>query len=434
MATPVLMPLMGTTMEEGIVSKWLVGEGSEVKRGEPILEFETDKINAQVEAPADGVLGGIAAREGDVVPVQGVLAYILAAGEDPPASEPSSTKAIEVDPSPAPSPQGKQREPTDPVKAIPTPAVPAADSTLPPQVLAAVVPDGRLRTSPLARRVARELGVDVARLTGSGPGGRIIEADVRSAAVVSAPPHVGATQSVASPPTAQPSAAGSKIPLEGVRRIIAQRMTESLQEAAQLTLVAEADATRFVDLRNQLADQYEASIGFRVIYNDLLIRICARALQEHPRLNASLVGDEIQLLEEVNVGLAVETEQDLVVPNIKDVARKSLVEIATDLRALVSRSRGGALTLDDISGGTFTVTNLGLYNVDSFTPIINPPEAAILGVGAIREKPSVVDGAVVPRMSVTLSLTIDHRIVDGAPGARFLQRLVELVEQPYLLL
>ncbi len=437
MATPVRMPLMGTTMEEGIVSKWLVEEGAEVKRDQPILEFETDKINAQVEAPADGILGGVTAREGDVVPVLGVLAYILAAGEAPPEAEPSAPPVTQAAASPPPQ-AAPPPTPAPPAPIVQPSALASPAPAPPPQpaapVRAAAPGDGRLRVSPLARRVARELGVNLARLTGSGPGGRIIEGDVRAAAVAPAAPSVAVAPPLAVPAVTEPVAAGATIPLEGVRRIIAERMTQSLREAAQLTMVAEADATRFSELRNQLAEQYEKSLGFRVSYNDLLIRICARALQEHPRLNASLAGNEIRLLDTVNVGLAVETDQDLVVPNVKDVARKSLVEIATDLRALVDRARGGGLTLDDITGGTFTITNLGLYGVDAFTPIINPPEAAILGVGAIRPKPAVVDGAVVPRDSVTLSLTIDHRIVDGAPGARFLQRLVELIEQPYLLL
>ncbi len=228
--------------------------------------------------------------------------------------------------------------------------------------------------------------------------------------------------------------AGASIPMTGVRRVIAERMTQSLREAAQLTLVAEADATRFQMLREDLAAQREAALGFRISYNDLLIRICAHALREHPRLNARLAGDQIELLDHVNIGLAVEAGQDLVVPNVKQADRKSVAEIATDLRALVQRAQGGSLALDDISGGTFTISNLGLYDVDAFTPVINPPEAAILGVGAIREKAVVVDGELAARPSVTLSLTIDHRIVDGAPGARFLQRIKQLIEQPFLLI
>ena len=407
-------------MEEGIVTRWLVDDGAAVTKGQEILEFETDKINAAVESPADGVLGGIAAQPGDIVKVQGLLAYVLEPGEEAPAPEPAA------EPAPAAAPA-----PPAPAASAP-PAVAAAPSPTAPAPAAPPMSDGRLKASPLARRLARDLGVDISRVSGSGPGGRVIELDVRAsaAAAVAAP----APAPMVALPVPAELPAGASIPMTGVRRVIAERMTQSLREAAQLTLVAEADATRFQMLREDLAAQREAALGFRISYNDLLIRICAHALREHPRLNARLAGDQIELLDHVNIGLAVEAGQDLVVPNVKQADRKSVAEIATDLRALVQRAQGGSLALDDISGGTFTISNLGLYDVDAFTPVINPPEAAILGVGAIREKAVVVDGELAARPSVTLSLTIDHRIVDGAPGARFLQRIKQLIEQPFLLI
>ena len=405
-------------MEEGIVTRWLVDDGAAVTKGQEILEFETDKINAAVESPADGVLGGIAAQPGDIVKVQGLLAYVREPGEEAPAPEPAA------EPAPAAAPA-----PPAPAASAP-PAVAVAPSPTAPAPAAPPMSDGRLKASPLARRLARDLGVDISRVSGSGPGGRVIELDVRAAAAVAAP----APAPMVALPVPAELPAGASIPMTGVRRVIAERMTQSLREAAQLTLVAEADATRFQMLREDLAAQREAALGFRISYNDLLIRICAHALREHPRLNARLAGDQIELLDHVNIGLAVEAGQDLVVPNVKQADRKSVAEIATDLRALVQRAQGGSLALDDISGGTFTISNLGLYDVDAFTPVINPPEAAILGVGAIREKAVVVDGELAARPSVTLSLTIDHRIVDGAPGARFLQRIKQLIEQPFLLI
>ena len=435
MATPVLMPLMGMTMEEGIVSKWLVEAGATVTKGQEILEFETDKINATVEAPEDGVLGGLTAQPGDAVPVQGVLAYILEPGEEPPAAE--APPAAAPEPAAAPAPAAPM-----PAPAAPSPA--AAPAPAPAPVVAAApvaaAADGRIKSSPLARRIARELGVVIAGLAGSGPGGRIIERDVRAAAVapaVAAAPTVAVAPAIPTPaiPAAigEP-AAGTTIPVAGVRKVIAERMLQSLQESAQVTLVTEVDGRRFHELRTELAARHEPALGFKISYNDLLIRVCAHALREHPRANASLDGEVIRLHDAVNVGLAIEAGGDLVVANVKQADRKSLVEIASDLRGVVERARANQLALDDITGGTFTISNLGLYGIDAFTPVLNPPESAILGVGALREKAVARDGEVVAQLSVTLSLTFDHRIIDGAPAARFLARIRELIEQPYLLL
>ncbi len=433
MATPVLMPLMGMTMEEGIVSKWLVEAGATVTKGQEILEFETDKINATVEAPEDGVLGGLTAQPGDAVPVQGVLAYILEPGEEPPAAE--------APPAAAPEPAAA----TAPAAPMPAPAAPPPAPAPAPAPVVAATPvaaaaDGRIKSSPLARRIARELGVVIAGLAGSGPGGRIIERDVRAAAMapaVAAAPTVAVAPAIPTPaiPAAigEP-AAGTTIPVAGVRKVIAERMLQSLQQSAQVTLVTEVDGRRFHELRTELAARHEPALGFKISYNDLLIRVCAHALREHPRANASLDGDVIRLHDAVNVGLAIEAGGDLVVANVKQADRKSLVEIASDLRGVVERARANQLALDDITGGTFTISNLGLYGIDAFTPVLNPPESAILGVGALREKAVARDGEVVAQLSVTLSLTFDHRIIDGAPAARFLARIRELIEQPYLLL
>ena len=433
MATPVLMPLMGMTMEEGIVSKWLVEAGATVTKGQEILEFETDKINATVEAPEDGVLGGLTAQPGDAVAVQGVLAYILEPGEEAPAAEVPPAAAAE--PAPAPAPAAPP-----PAPAAPPPAPAPAPAPVVAAAPVAAAADGRIKSSPLARRIARELGVVIAGLAGSGPGGRIIERDVRAAAMapaVAAAPTVAVAPAIPTPaiPAAigEP-AAGTTIPVAGVRKVIAERMLQSLQQSAQVTLVTEVDGRRFHELRTELAARHEPALGFKISYNDLLIRVCAHALREHPRANASLDGDVIRLHEAVNVGLAIEAGGDLVVANVKQADRKSLVEIASDLRGVVERARANQLALDDITGGTFTISNLGLYGIDAFTPVLNPPESAILGVGALREKAVARDGEVVAQLSVTLSLTFDHRIIDGAPAARFLARIRELIEQPYLLL
>ena len=436
------MPLMGMTMEEGAVTEWLVEEGAEVEKGQEVLEFETDKINARVEAPAAGILGGIAAGPGDLVKVQGLLAWILEPGETPPAEDPNPPAAAAASaappaapPPPAPAPEAPAPAPP-PAPAAPAPTPVAAQPVAVAPVAAAPSAGGRIKASPLAKRVARELGIDLARVVGSGPGGRIIEKDVSAAAAApaAAPMPVAAAPPLAPAPAVPDMAAGQVIPLDGVRRVIAERMQQSLQGSAQVTLVAEADARRFHELRTELASRHESALGFRISYNDLLIRICAHALREHPRANSSLEGDAIRLHDVVNVGLAIEAGGDLVVANVKHADRKSLVEIATDLRGLVDRAQANKLDLDDITGGTFTISNLGVYGIDAFTPVLNPPESAILGVGALREKAVARDGEVAAELSMTLSLTFDHRIIDGAPAARFLARIRELIEQPYLLL
>ncbi len=459
MATPVLMPLMGMTMEEGIITSWLVADGDTVKAGDPIAEFETDKINAAVESPADGIIGGIAAAIGDSIKVMAPVCYLLEPGESaptgdaPPASAPAPAPAAPPPPAaavPAPPPP-----PTDGrVKATPVARKIAAecgidlasvqgsgpggrivaedlDTPPPPTVVAVPVAianavvqvAGRIKSSPFARKLAGEAGIDLAGLTGTGPGGRIIGADVTVAAAAPAP---------LSAPVA--TAAGSSLAFTGVRRLIADRMVESLATSAQLTLVSEADATAFVGLRSELAAQYESTLGFRLAYNDLLARIATRALTEHPHINSRLEGEHIVQLPYVNVGLAVDQENGLIVLNVKNADAMQLIELAVAFREVIGRANDGQLTLDDVTGGTFTITSLGPMDVDAFTPVLNPPEAAILGIGRIQPKPVVVENEVAVRQMLTLSLTFDHRLNDGAPAARFLQRIKQLIEHPYLLI
>ena len=418
MATPIKMPLLGMTMEEGIISKWLVSDGDTVTKGQVIVEFETDKINAEIEAPADGGIGGITAKAGESVKVQGVVAYILEEGEDPPSAgaEPdqiAETPAAVAAPAPAIT------------AASAAPPVPAVVQTIPAVVQIAQPADGRLKASPLAKRLAGELGVDLAIVRGSGPGGRIVADDVRAKAD-------GATIDVVAP--AAVAAAATTVPIAGMRKTIGDRMMQSLSTMAQLTLVTEVDATRFVELRTNLASQHAAAVDFKISFNDLLARIVTRALVEQPNMNATLNGDVIVQNPQVNIGLAVEVPSGLVVPNVKNAQNMQLVELASALHGMTADIGAGNLNLDDLTGGTFTITNLGALGVDAFTPVINPPECAILGVGRIVPKPAVVDGEIAVRQMMTLSLTFDHRLNDGAPAARFLQRISQLIEQPYLLI
>ena len=382
MATEIKMPKLGMAMRQGVVTKWLKEDGATVREGEPILEIESEKITYQIEAPASGVLHRVAQEE-ETLPVGAVLGYIAAPGEAVPKPEkPSAPEA----------------------------AAPAAEAAS--QAPVARSPDkGFVRASPVARRLAREHGIDLRQVKGTGPGGRIVEKDVRA--------FLEAQKAAPAPARA--------VPFTGMRRTIARRMTESLQTMAQVTLFTEVDVTELVRLRERLRREFELT------YTDLIIKAVAHALEKHPRLNASLAGDEIRQHEEIHIGMAVALEEGLIVPVIRNANQKSLREIAQETKDLAQRAREGRLSVDEVTGSTFSVTNLGGYGIDGFTPIINPPEAAILGVGRIVEKPAAYQGQVALRQMMVLSLTFDHRIVDGAPAAAFLRTVAEMLEMPFLI-
>jgi pyruvate dehydrogenase E2 component (dihydrolipoamide acetyltransferase) len=279
-----------------------------------------------------------------------------------------------------------------------------------------------VHASPAARRRAKELGVDIAQVPPREPGKRISTDDVEEFAASAAAPNGHATT-----PTVAPAAPGRTIPFEGIRRVVAERLHESLQTMAQLTISREAEVAGLVARRRQLAPGFEAATGAHLTYTDLLIQEVARLLGEHALLNSTLVDGSILVSEEVHMGFAVALEDGLIVPVIRDVLRLSLGDIARERVELVVKAQAGTLTLEEIEGGTFTISNLGAFGADTFTPIINPPQCAILGIGRIVEKPVVVDGDVVVRPTMWLSLTFDHRLVDGAPAANFLQALAERI-------
>ena len=384
MATEIKMPKLGMAMRQGVVTKWLKEDGATVKEGEPLLEIESEKITYQIEAPASGILHRVAQEE-ETLPVGAILGYIAAPGEAVPKPEKPSAPEAEA-------------------------AAPAAEAVT--QAPAARSPDkGFVRASPVARRLAREHGIDLRQVKGTGPGGRIVEKDVRA--------FLEAQKAAPAPARA--------VPFTGMRRTIARRMTESLQTMAQVTLFTEVDVTELVRLRERLRREFELT------YTDLIIKAVARALEKHPRLNASLAGDEIRQHEEIHIGVAVALEEGLIVPVIRNANQKSLREIAQETKDLAQRAREGRLSVDEVTGSTFSVTNLGGYGIDGFTPIINPPEAAILGVGRIVEKPAAYRGQVALRHMMVLSLTFDHRIVDGAPAAAFLRTVAEMLEMPFLI-
>ncbi len=375
-------------MKKGTVKRWLKAEGEEVVQGAPLCEIMTEKITAVVPAPASGILGRIVADPRVLLPVGALLALVGDLQDRFPAREELADAAV-------------------PVSAAPRHAAAASIASA---ETALTTGNGGAMASPAARRVARELGIDITLVPPSAPGKRISTEDVEAFAAARA---------------AGPAGEGQVRPFGEIRRVIAERLTGSLQTMAQVTVTREVDATGLVARRNALAAGFEAATGLRLSYTDLLIEIVARLLLESPLLNATLTDEGIAVPDAVHMGFAVALDDGLIVPVIRNANTRSLAEIARDRVVLAAKAEAGTLTLEEIEGGTFTISNLGSFGADAFTPIVNPPQCAILGVGRIAEKPVVVDGAVQVRPTMWLSLTFDHRIVDGAPAARFLQALGE---------
>ena len=403
MAADVLIPNAGQASGEATIIRWRKKPGDRVQRGEVLLEVETDKATMEVEATATGVLQDVRFAEGAVVPILTAVAVIAESGE-----RAASVVRSEVAPLAAPTPQNGNAAASDLIA-----------------IMRAHRP-GRLVVSPLARRLAANTGVDLTGVTGSGPHGRIMKNDVQAA--MARPAKTTTLAAETRTPTVEP---GSRwIPFNATRRTIAERMTASAREAPQVTLTTEADAEALGNLRAQL----RADLSDDVSFTDVFIKIAAAALREHPHLNARVENDGIRVFDALNIGIAVDTERGLIVPVIRDADRKGVAAIARERRNLVEQARSGKLRPDELSGGTFTLINLGAYEIDAFTPIINPPQGAVLGVGRIVKKAVVRNDELRPGATVILSLTFDHRLVDGGPAARFLQRIKMLVEKPHLLI
>jgi pyruvate dehydrogenase E2 component (dihydrolipoamide acetyltransferase) len=391
MITEVRMPKLGMAMKKGTVTKWLSSEGDTVQEGADLFELATEKITAVVPAPAAGLLGRVVVDPGTELPVGALLALI---GEPSDAFPPRE----ELAGAPAAA------------EAAPAGATPAAAAA------PAASPRGGgegAPVSPAARRRARELGVDVTQVPPSAPGKRVMVEDVERFAAAAE----------AAPSEAAPAPEGQVVALAGIRKVVAERLTESLRTMAQVTISREVDASGLVARRAALAAGFEAAAGVRLTYTDLLVETVARLLGDHPLLNATLTGQGIVVPPAVHMGVAVALEDGLIVPVVRDAGSRPLGELARDRADLAARAQAGTLTLDELEGGTFTISNLGSFGADAFTPIVNPPQCAILGVGRIVDKPVAVAGEVQVRPMMWLSLTFDHRIVDGAPAARFLQQL-----------
>jgi pyruvate dehydrogenase E2 component (dihydrolipoyllysine-residue acetyltransferase) len=406
-ATEVILPRLGQGMESGTIVRWLKSEGEAVQKGEPLFELDTDKVTQEVEAEAAGVLLKIAVSEGEV-PVGQTVAFIGAEGEDVPEPAP------EAKPSPASNTvlQSQRGEPGDVAPAAPESTTAATN--------------GRIKASPLARRMARERGIELAGIHGTGPDGRIVAEDVERA---EARAPSGASNTVLQAPVAAGEV--ERVPLSNVRKTIARRLTEAWQIPV-FQLQASADMTRVNALVARLR---ERDPDVRVTVTDVLTKVSAQALMRHREVNAEFTEDAIVLHPSAHVGLAVAAPQGLVVPVIRGAERLSLTEIAGVRADLVGRARENKLRSEDLEGGTFTISNLGMYAVESFTAVLNPPQAAIVAVGATEERVVPVEGGeTAVRPMVTLTCTFDHRAVDGAPAAAFLQTLKESLEDPGLAL
>jgi len=445
MSEEFFIPKLGQTVEEVTLVTWLVKDGEKVSQGQGVMEVETDKAVFPVEANAKGYIHLGPFNEGDVIPVLTVVA-IIGKQEDkfgvkesaPVVGEADSAlgqkMAAEVD-SRTESVAGGEN---DRVFVSPRAKKLAAETSVDPaQVTATGYAGVRVierdvqeylkqipKATPVAQRMAAEAGLDLHSMTGTGPRGKIVKEDV--ARVLQPSATVSNSLSVME--------VQERIPLKGVRGIIAERMSTSVHTTARVTLMMEVDATEFVAARERIKAKVSKDWGFAPGYNDLLALVASVALRQFPYMNARLASDAVELLGHVNIGLAVDTERGLMVPVVQDVDKKNLHQFGTEFRELVDRARKGRSLPDDLSGGTFTITNLGMYDVDAFTPVINLPEAAILGVGRIAPKAVPHGAEIVVRQMWTLSLAFDHRLVDGAPAARFLQYIKQLIEEPYLLL
>ena len=451
MISEVVMPQMGADMTEGTVLRWLKQEGDEVERGEIIAEIETDKANIEIEAFAGGTFRKALADEGDVVKVGEVIAVIGAPGDDISKYAGGPVAAAET-PAPAAAPVAgmsqTRGEASPTIEATPVseqpPTPPAPPEVHKPQPSTAEAQprdgrgNGRVHATPLARRIAEDRGIDLHEVRGSGPGGRILRHDVeefaqgQSARRPAPPPRAAAQTTQAPQPTAPPRPA-EVVPMGRMRQAIARRMSQSKREAPHYYLLVDIDMTDALALRRQVNDAQVADEA-RVSINDLIVRACAIALQRHPQFNTTYTNEQVLQHEQQNVCIAIAMDEGLIAPAVLDVGRKSLPEIARETKDLVLRAKGGALRPEEVNDGTFTITNLGAYGVETLIGIIQPPQTAILGVGSVMDQPAVRDGIVGVKQLMKVALSADHRVTDGAQGAQFLSEIKSLLEQPIRLI
>jgi len=439
-AFKITIPKWGLTMKTGKITKWFKNEGDPVRKGEAFFEVETEKITNTVESTAEGLVFQIVVPAGTTVPVGTVVAVVAEAGEQPERIE--GLQAGEV--AAAPEKARAKTQPEKPKEKAFVQASPAArrlakelgvDLTLVP----GSGPEGRVteadvtkvheegpprpKITPLAEEMARQAGLDISQIQGTGEGGKITKEDVQR--VLAGPPEAPAEQ--------QEALGGVKsVPYSGMRRAIAANMYNSLHNTAQLSVFTEVDMTEALRWLDSVRAEYAKDESVRVSLNDIVILVTSRALKRFPRMNSNLVGDEILLFDDVNMGVAVALPEGLIVPVLRRADKKDLLTIGREARLLAKKAREGSLSVDEVTEGTFTITNVSMFQVDGFTPILKPPETGILGVGRLRKKPAVVGDQIAIRSMMFLSLSFDHQVVDGAPANEFLQTVARYLENPYL--
>lgn len=441
MSVNVTMPKMGMTMKEGTLSKWYKNEGDTVIKGEVLFEVETEKITNQIESSAGGILFQIVVPTGTTVPVGAIVAVIAEPEEQPERIEGVQLgEAVEGEASSGGASSGEEPPAPKPrILSTPSARRVARQLAIDISLVPGTGPNGKVKEAdvlkfheegpsmpgitPLAAEMVKQEGLDLREITGTGEGGKITKEDVtRVLAAGKVPPEAGPAPSEV-----------KVIPMKGIRKVIADNMHASLQNAAQLTAFTEVDVTEMVRFRDLMREKYKKA-EFKISYNDIIILATVRALKQHPIMNSTLVGEEIFLHDAVHMGIAVALEEGLIVPKLRNAEKKSLFQIAEEARDLAGRARKGTLAMDEAAGGTFTITNVSMLDMDGFTPVLNPPETGILGVGRVVAKPAVVDGEIAVRHMMTLSLTFDHKVVDGAPAMTFLRDLAGNLKEPMMML
>ena len=431
MPTELIMPSLGFDMTEGKVARWLKQEGDRIEKGQVIAEIETEKATVEIEATVSGILRKIAVQAGETVAVGTVIGII--AGEDERLAEAQKARAPSPPPAPSPGEEGRQKpgerrqeagerrqESEDRRQKAGERREEPVETREEPEEAEEGPPERRIKASPVARKKAEEAGIDLARIAGSGPGGRIMERDVQAAVEAGPSPEKPAAE--AEPPE------GEAVPLNRMRRAIARRMAESKANAPHFYVTVEVNMDEALKIRNQLSEL--APDAEKISVNDLIVAAAARALKRFPNLNASYRDGSLLKRSRINIGIAVALEDGLIPPVLRDADRKTLQEIAAESKALGERARAGRLRSDDLGSGTFTISNLGMFDVDEFIAIINPPEAAILAVGAVTQRPVAADGEVRIAAVMKATLSVDHRVADGAEAGRFMQALKKLLENP----
>jgi len=407
MPVEIVMPKLGLTMTEGFIAEWKKKEGDLVKKGEVLFVLETEKVTYEVESPEDGILGKILVKEDETVPVGALVAYLLKPGE--------SAAALDTVPSPVPKQDAEKDAPVGSVTVL--------------QGAAAVSKCGHVKATPLAKKVAKTYNLDLSEVAGTGPGGRIVRADVENAyekSVLMAP--------AVAPATAVKSAEEERlVPFTGMRRTIARKMLQSKIETAQTYMSNAVDATRLQEYRRLILPHVEKKYGVRVTITDIMMKVTGAAIREHPVINTRWTDRGILFIPEVHMGMAMALDEGLIVPVIKNINTKSIGQVAVERMDLIKKGKTNSFLPDDIKGSTFTLSAMGMFGIEQFTAIINQPENAILAVGAIIDKPVVEKGQIVIRPIMNVTLSYDHRTIDGAEAGKFMQTLKAFIEDPVLI-